>query len=239
MYARHGCLFPLAAVTLLTYVSSSLSHVSSAPSSPSDSSILNYLQQESAAVTAAQHSIQQFLLSKNIPVGLGPVASKAIRERASRQAAALSAEGSDDPTKFSNYKIAMSTAENDITCRISLARVPLGRKCVAPCGCAGSQEWVQFAELNRLRRLEPQQWRVCQTCRQPFDYSAVQMFGGVRGNLLTTLLDHMTVLRTLTAAVLVGVLTFFRASSILLRILTSRALWQLVTFLTFFFFFCI
>lgn len=198
-------------------------------SAESSAGLVSYLQQEAAAVTQAQHAVQQFLLSKQVPVGLSPLASQALRR--SRQTAAQ-----QEP-----HRIALSSEDNDITCRISLTRVPLGRKCkpclssaphhrsgVAPCGCSGSQEWVQFSELNRLRRLEPSQWTVCQTCRRRFDYGAVQMYGGVLGNLVSLALDHVSAVRA-GAMVLLAVLgSLCRVGSLALRVATSTALWQLV-----------
>lgn len=86
--------------------------------SSSASGLVGYLQQESAAVTQAQHAVQQFLLSKHIPVGLPPIASQALRR--SRRASA---------TKQTPYRVAVSSEDNDLTCRISLTRVPFGKKC--------------------------------------------------------------------------------------------------------------
>jgi hypothetical protein len=57
--------------------------------------------------------------------------------------------------------IIMSTEENNIECRVSLSRVPFGRKALAPCGCIGSQKWVQYSVFNRLRRKEPSHWKTC------------------------------------------------------------------------------
>ena len=83
----------------------------------SSSSLVGYLQQESAAVTQAQHAVQQFLLAKQVPVGLPPLASQALRRsrRAAKQA--------------TPFRIAVSSEDNDLTCRIALTRVPVGRKC--------------------------------------------------------------------------------------------------------------
>ena len=30
--------------------------------------------------------------------------------------------------------------------------------------CSGSSQWIQFTELNRLRRKDPDQWKICQVC---------------------------------------------------------------------------
>ena len=88
---------------------------------------------------------------------------------------------------------------------------------------------MQFAELNRLRRLEPSQWTVCQTCRRRFDYSVVQMYGGVVGNLVSGALDNLASVRiaALVALSLLGYL--LRVGSLAMRVLTSTAFWQLVS----------
>jgi hypothetical protein len=63
-----------------------------------------------------------------------------------------------DKSKPRKVKVALSREDNNLECRVALGRAPVGKKLIAPCGCTGSQEWVQFAELNRLRRREPLQW---------------------------------------------------------------------------------
>jgi hypothetical protein len=181
-----------------------------------NAAVMSYLQQESAAVTSAQHAVQQMLLSKNIPVGLSPLATQALRTHRKLKEV-------EEP-----YRIALSTDDNDITCRISLVNVPVGKKCVAPCGCSGSQEWVQFTELNRLRRLDPSQWTVCQTCRKKFDYSSIQMYGGVKGNIISLLLDNMKTVRIAGVLIVAAVYSLLHLNSLVLRFLTSKFFWQMV-----------
>lgn len=174
------------------------------------SPILHYLQSESSALSSAQQSIQSFLQSKKIPVGGLP--------------GSLRKKGNSD--KESKLRIALSTKDNNLECRIALGRAPIGRKCVSPCGCTGSQQWIQFSELNRLRRKEPTQWTKCQTCQQTFDYSMISTHGGVAGNVVSMMLDNVQYLRASVVAVtlILGYLMSF--GSLFLRFLTSRWWWQ-------------
>ena len=101
---------------------------------------------------------------------------------------------------MNNVEIALSTSKNNYDCRISFDKVlthsliycinylltytfkvPIGHKCIAPCGCTGSGKWIQFSELNRLRRKEPLQWITCQTCQQKFNYNSLMVYGGIQG----------------------------------------------------------
>lgn len=173
--------------------------------------VLQYLQSESSALSAAQQSITQFLHSKRIPVGGLPRSMRRVEEGSS---------------KGDRLRIAVSTPENNLECRISLGRAPIGRKCVSPCGCTGSQQWIQFAELNRLRRKEPSQWAKCQTCQQTFDYSMISQHGGVTGNVISAMLDNVTLLRGALATTLSALAVTFSFNKLALRFLVSRALWQ-------------
>ena len=103
---------------------------------------------------------------------------------------------------MNNVEIALSTSKNNYDCRISFDKVtysftftnsliysysfkvPIGQKCIAPCGCTGSGKWIQFSELNRLRRKEPLQWITCQTCQQKFNYNSLIVYGGIQGDIL-------------------------------------------------------
>ena len=126
----------------------------------------------------------------------------------------------------SKVKIALSTEEDDLECRITLGKPPVGRKLIAPCGCTGSQEWVQFSELNRLRRKEPSQWVTCQTCLQKYNYGPIHEYGGVQGNILSHLLDNTKILRT-AAALLVSAIAFtLPVHKGIMRVFTSGAFWQ-------------
>jgi len=128
-------------------------------------------------------------------------------------------------------RVAISTDDNNLECRVALTRAPRGRKLIAPCGCTGSAEWIQFAELNRLRRREPSQWVTCQTCQQKYDYSVIQASAGVYGGMLSTILDNKYIPRT--AFVILAALTVFilPVKDFILRLLTSRVIWQSVRIL--------
>ncbi len=67
-----------------------------------------------------------------------------------------------DSVSGDQMQVALSSPSNVIECRISLSRVPLGCKAVSPCKCTGSQKWIRFSVLNRLRRKDPSQWKRCQ-----------------------------------------------------------------------------
>ena len=151
-------------------------------------------------------------MKKRVPVGLTPRSLREIDDRNQRK-----------------VQVALSTSENNLECRVALGRAPKGRKLIAPCGCTGSQQWVQFAELNRLRRREPSQWITCQTCQQKYDYSLIKEYGGVWGNLLSICLDNKQVLRAIVGTFIVLISMTFPIASWMLRCLTSRALWQLVS----------
>jgi len=194
---------------LLIVVGLLLLCVSESTSSTTAPVVLQYLQSESGALSSAQQTIHSFLQSKRIPVGGIP------------RSLCKSGEGSQ--TKL---RIALSTKLNNLECRIALGRAPLGRVCVSPCGCTGSQQWIQFSELNRLRRKEPSQWTKCQTCQQAFDYSIISTHGGVTGNAVSLLLDNVKYLR---ASIVIATLILGYAASanmLVMRFLTSRWFWQ-------------
>jgi len=191
--------------------------VSSGPSAVRSigSSSITFLQSELSQCSAAQQSILSFLRQKNVPIGTLP---------GSLRSKSNGGSGSDDILS----RITMSTKDKEVECRISLGSAPEGAKCVAPCGCTGSQKWVQFAELNKLRRKDPSQWQVCRTCQQSFDYSMFTVYGGLPANLVGYLLDHMSLIRV-SIAVGVGIVCCtMRVESWISRVLTSKALWQKV-----------
>lgn len=152
--------------------------------------------------------------SKLIPVGLKP---EELKERVTK--------------RIRLSRVAVSTEDNNLECRVALTRAPIGRKLIAPCGCTGSQEWVQFAELNRLRRRDPSQWVTCQTCQQKYDYSVIQANGGIYGGLLSTILDNKLIPRSFLGVVSLLLMVVLPVKDFLLRILTSKLLWQSVLFL--------
>ena len=110
--------------------------------------VTNYLQSELASIAKAHNSINSLLREKRIPIGDQPCSLRDVFASDNKQHGKLMVILSDD--------------SNDIECRVALERAPIGSKCIAPCGCTGSQQWIQFAVLNRMRRSEPSQWMVCQ-----------------------------------------------------------------------------
>ena len=174
------------------------------------SSLLSHIQRETASVATAHHNIKSFLHSKNIQIGQIPVKSNS-------KAAHIKA----------NNLITISTVDNNIDCRISLEKVPIGCKCLAPCGCSGSNRWITFSVLNRLRRKDPEQWKVCRTCLKPFDYGAIYRYGGVKGNLLSVLLDNNLILRILFLSFLAIFSAVSKLHLLILRLATSKIVWKL------------
>jgi hypothetical protein len=172
---------------------------------------LQYLQSELATLSAAQQNVGSFLRSKRISIGLPPGSLSATRKIGS----ALS-------------RIAVSTEENPVECRIALGKAPAGAMCVAPCGCTGSQKWVQFAELNRLRRKEPDQWQVCRTCQQRFEYELFDAYGNLATGVLGFALDHRGIVRGSLMLALGAILPLLSIHRWVARVLTSRALWMKV-----------
>jgi hypothetical protein len=112
------------------------------------SAITKFLQTELASIATAHNSIHMQLREKRIPIGDQP--------------RSLRSTTTDDDKRHGKLMVTLSHELNNIECRVALERAPLGSKCIAPCGCTGSQQWIQFAVLNRMRRSEPSQWTVCQ-----------------------------------------------------------------------------
>ena len=180
-------------------------------------SLQAYLQNEALALADAQQQVTNFLLSKNIPIKSGHLT----REERQRK----KEEESQD-----QVRVCVSTEENEVECRISLDRVEIGKKCIAPCGCVGSQRWIQFNEFNRLRRKEPSKWITCQTCLQNFDYSILNGHtSDVKTHVVSTLLDKPVILRSVLGLTALALSTIFRLDQLMLRLLTSRFFWQRVS----------
>lgn len=170
---------------------------------------ISYLQSEAASLTSSQHAIKEFLHSKHVPVGTTPRSMRKIDSEAAEK-----------------LIVGVSSKKHPIECRVSLDKAPIGSKCIAPCGCTGSQRWIQFAVLNRLRRKDPEQWKVCQTCQQRFDYSGLVKYGGVWGNALTLLLDKPALLRL--ASISAASLAFVTLSldKLVVRFALSKYFWS-------------
>ena len=112
-----------------------------------NSAISKFLQGELASIATAHNSIHSLLRQKGIPIGDQPRSLRVIP---------------GDSNKQKKLVVTLSDETNDIECRVALERAPMGSKCIAPCGCTGSQQWIQFVVLNRMRRSEPTQWITCQ-----------------------------------------------------------------------------
>jgi hypothetical protein len=178
--------------------------------------LIKYLQNEQAGVSAAQQRIVEYLHSKKISIGSEPVDPSVL---------------SKSSESLIKDRLAVSTDEHPIECRVTLDQAPTGSICVAPCGCSGSQKWVQFSVLNKLRRKEPKQWVTCQTCRQPFVYDLFLSHADLKANILGLILDKIEFLRFVMflSVVLVGYILSLPA--LLQRVLISRSVWQLVSLL--------
>ena len=172
--------------------------------------LLSYLQKESNAVSSAQQSIKSFLNTKHISIDVSNSTNM----------------NKIKSSKRVRHLITLSTKSNNIECRVSLERAPINSKCIAPCACSGTQKWIQFSLLNKLRRKDPDQWKVCRTCQQKFDYSFVNKYGGIYGNLLTVLLDNPLILRTLIGLMLGIAIVTFQLPMLVTRVLVSKIFWQ-------------
>ena len=98
-----------------------------------------------------------------------------------------------------------------------------------------------------MRRSDPSQWVVCQTCQQRFEYGNLQTYGGLPGNLLSAALDNRGIVRAGAAILfvvreiilyylkIVPIIPFlsmqgflYISKGLMLRFLTSRLLWNMV-----------
>lgn len=181
------------------------------------SKILGYLQREQTACSLAQQNIVNILRSKNIPIGLE---STNIEE-----------------TKEDNdaNRIAISTEKHPLECRISLGPAPSGAKCIAPCGCSGSQKWIQFSLYNRLRRKDPQSWKSCQTCKQPYRHDLIQQYSGLTASIIGLILDKIVILRVLLAITSIFFIYLLQIPRMIIHFLASPDFWQMVSYLFFLF----
>lgn len=179
---------------------------------------LAFVQTELAATSSAQQAIVKLLSHSHlIPLGQMPRSLAHFRR------------SDDESIKESHAKsrIVVSDESNNIECRISLGRAPFGSKCVAPCGCIGSQKWIQFTELNRLRRKDPSQWTVCQTCQQNFEYDIFSNYGGLGSNLIGLALDNKSILRGALLSISAVLVYGLSLKNWLMRFMVSRIWWQM------------
>jgi hypothetical protein len=167
----------------------------------------NYLQSESVAVSSALQNVQSFLRSKGIATYGPPIPTHDVHNK--------------------KTKVVVSTKKHPLECRISLDTVEPGKKCVAPCSCIGSQEFIQFSEFNKLRRKDPGSWVTCQTCMQPFDYSFLnENTSGLKGFAISTVLDKPVYMRAglfMTICFAWYITSFHK---LLLKFLVSKWFWN-------------
>lgn len=184
----------------------------------SQQAALRYLQKEQSAVVAAQGNIIEFLRSRAISIGEEPKEARPSRS---------------PEQEFLEDRLAISTEESPIECRISLDTAPPGSICIAPCGCIGSQKWIQLGVFNKLRRVDPAKWKVCQTCRQPIQTDALVAQSNLQASLLGYVLDHLSVLRSFLVllAAMAGYVLALPAR--FESFLVSRTLWQSVSVFSF------
>ncbi len=176
--------------------------------------VLTYLQQEQVACTAAQQSIIQNLRNRKIPIGGDPGTLR-------KPVHGLSNTIHD--------RLTTSSEANPIECRVTLNRVSDGTKCVAPCGCTGSQKWMEFSAFNKLRRKDPQQWITCQTCKQPFQYDLFTSYGGTSAALIGFILDYRSLFRGLSVAVVAIAMYIIGVQNWITSLLVSEGFWQMVS----------
>mmetsp|Transcript_25100 Transcript_25100/g.36040 ORF Transcript_25100/g.36040 Transcript_25100/m.36040 type:complete len:269 (+) Transcript_25100:1894-2700(+) len=208
--------------TMLTLSIILLPFVLSSESCTLSTNLNVYLQSEMSATSVAQNKIISFLKQNNIPIG-DSIESVSI----SRQKRKESHNGMDSANKNElAERVVVSTRENNIECRIALGRAPLGSKCVAPCGCSGSQKWIEFRQFNRLRRTDPSQWVQCQTCRQPFQIALFAETAGVPAQLLGLMLDRKELPRAALLACLCVAAWCGALLPALCRLVVSRPVWQ-------------
>lgn len=175
--------------------------------------VSNFIQTEITSTSTAQNRLL-LLLSKH-SINVGEKLSSDLKNESSLESA--------------SKRITVSTTENNIECRIALGKAKLGSKCIAPCSCTGSQRWIQFSEFNRLRRKDPNQWKVCQTCQQPFECNLFTKYGGLQASLVGNLLDNISSVRYGIAGVILIGSYVSALDKLLLRFFMTRYWWQMVT----------
>ena len=124
---------------LLFIITSLVSSLSSKYASSTE--ILQHLQTEAHQLSCIQRNLDETLSQKGIHVCGIKIAEK---------------------NHLSHHqRVCVSTVEHPVDCRVSLSAIPFGSKGIAPCGCTGSQKWIQFSLANKLRRKDPEQWKIC------------------------------------------------------------------------------
>jgi hypothetical protein len=175
--------------------------------------LIHYFQDEQLSLSNSQQDIIKKLHHFKIPVGLEPASLRQTPDR----------------TESVENRIATSTSSHPIECRITLDKGKPGVKCIAPCKCTGSQKWVQLSILNKLRRKDPHQWTVCQTCRQPYNFEVFSAYGNFKSSLIGLLLNQLKIIRTMFIALLTFIAYTCSLPFWLTRLLVSKSFWQSVT----------
>ena len=210
IYSAFYCIMSYYILFLILFVSS-ITISTSSTSSSSTTSLLSYLQQEAHALTKSQEHIANFLRSKKIPIGSEPLSLQI-----------------NNINKLKTIPIILSTEKNPIDCRISLSHVTSGKVCIAPCACTGSQKWIQYSTYNKLRRIDPNQWKVCRTCQTKFHTEIFSQVSTINTSLLTLILDNFSIIRINGLIILTLISYFTSLHHYLLKFLVSRAFWMQV-----------
>jgi hypothetical protein len=184
---------------------------------------ITYLQQEQASCSHSQQNLLKFLRSHKIPIG-------------SEQGSLRNSLNSAGFDRIED-RVITSTMENPVECRISLDKAPPGSKCISPCLCSGSQKWVQFSVINKLRRKDPASWKICQTCRTPYRFDLFTAYSPVSASLIGLMLDQIQIIRGMVFTVAAIFSYLIQLPSLLLGYLVSKSFWQNVSFFSFCFLF--
>lgn len=186
--------------------------VTSITSSTEKASLIYYLQQEQILCSNAQQNILSYLKKQLIPVGSEP----------------RSLQTTSKVDRIEDRTIT-STESYPIECRLTLDFAPPGAKCVAPCSCAGSQKWIQFSVLNKLRRKDPKQWITCPTCREPYKHELFASQGGLKSAVIGMLLERLNIIRGLLFTTFLIFSYVVSLPLLFSRYLVSRSFWQMVS----------
>lgn len=202
-------------VQILSYRGGSTTAAKGGAASTEGSTLIQYLQKEQIACSQAQQNLIQVLKQRYIPLG--------------QEARSLLRQQHDSDHDNIQDRIIESRADNHVECRISLDRVPIGSKCIAPCQCTGSSKYVQFSVLNKLRRQDPKQWIICPTCRTPFQYERFMAYGNSQSAMIGYVLDHARVLRSVLLTSVLMVSYVLDLPSWLSRFVVSSTFWMQVS----------
>lgn len=183
--------------------------VSCVGKNPSHRTSFDFLQSELQHCAESQKEITQFLKIRKVLTG------------------PMDSNKNKSPADFSS-RIITSTKDNEVICRVTLDKAPIGSKCIAPCSCTGSQKWVQFSVINKLRRKDPKQWSICQTCREPLMFKNFVAFGGLSGSLIAFIMDYLKYVRIAFGIILTLLGYYMSIFGFLKQFLVSKAFWQMV-----------